>query len=342
MPSFDFLQNEYYGNSLSAYLWAGAAFAAAFGAYFVARRLARASSKPLVRALIEEVRLPELLVVAVFFAERSLDLPYRLVSVIHVVTVVVVAYRVVTLLSTAAGYAIRWGAFPEQAGPADLGAARTATVFARGVIWVCAFLFVLENFGFNVSSMVAGLGIGGIAVALAAQAVLGDLFASIAIHLDKPFVVDDFIKVGDSAGTVERIGVKTTRVRSQNGELLVYPNSSLTTARVQNFKRMSERRVLFTFSVPQDTPTATLKKLPGQIEALVKAAPLTRFDRAHLSAFRESGLEFEVAFYVQSADYNVYMDGQQAVLVGLLETLRADGIPLAEPTRNIVVEGKLA
>lgn len=210
--------------------------------------------------------------------------------------------------------------------------AHAATMAVKALIWLAAALFVLSNLGFNVTSMLAGLGIGGIAVALAAQAVLGDLFSAVAIYLDKPFVVGDSIKVADFSGTVEHIGIKTTRVRSLGGELLVYPNSALTSARIQNFRRMEERRVVIHFAVPLGTSTETLRAIPQQAAAVVNKTPDARFGRAHLFQYQEFGLQFEVVFHVLSADYARYMDVQQAVLIGLLEALRADGVALAQPT----------
>jgi len=339
---FAFLQSEHLGNPTSAYLLAGATFLAIVWGFLVVRRLAGRTRPSLASDLIDQLRAPELAVVALDLAVRNLDLPNRFEHSLHALTILVLAYRMIGLLSTVAKYGIHKTVLADPSDRANYDTAQTATLAAKGLIWAGAALFVLSNLGFNVSSMLAGLGIGGIAVAVAAQAVLGDLFSAVAIYLDKPFVVGDSIKVGDAFGTVEHIGIKTTRVRSLGGEMLVYSNSSLTSARLQNFRLMVERRVLINFNVPLDTPTETLKRLPEQIKAIVQKIPDLRFDRAHLSQFLDSGLQYEFVFHVQSADYGVFMDRQQSVLLGLLEALRADGIPLAEPTRNIVIENKAA
>ncbi|MFI5363912.1 MAG: mechanosensitive ion channel family protein [Elusimicrobiota bacterium] len=334
-----FFRQEYFDNPVSAYILAGATFLGAVWAFMVLRRVATRVRPSLASELIDQVRAHELVVVALDFAVRSLDLPTRLEHALHVVTVLVVAYRVVGLLSTIARFSIHKAVLSESSVPADVATAQTATLAVRGLIWLAAVLFTLSSLGYNVTSMLAGLGIGGIAVALAAQAVLGDLFASVAIHLDKPFVVGDMIKVADFFGTVERIGIKTTRVRSLGGEILIYPNSALTTTRIQNFRRMTERRIELHFAVPLGTPTETLKKIPTQVAAVVNRTPNLRFGRAHLSLFQESSFQYEVIFFVLSPDYAVYMDAQQDVLLGVLESLRADGIDLAQPT-TVMIPGK--
>ena len=337
-----FLHDEHYGNPMSAYLLAAATFAAAVWAFLVIRRLANRVRPSLASELIDQARAPELVIVALDFAVRSLDLPQRFEHALHVVTLLVIAWRAVGLLSTIAKYAVERTILSDPNDRANAATAQTASLAVKGLIWVATILFVLTNLGFNVSSVLTGLGIGGVAVALAAQAVLGDLFSAIAIYVDKPFIVGDQIKVGDFLGTVEHIGMKTTRVRSLSGELLVFPNSQLTTQRIQNFHRMTERRVVVTFSVPMSTEVETLRKIPGQVAAIVSKVSGLRFGRAHLAQYEDTGhLQFEVVFHVLSADYMVFMDAQQSVLLGLLEALRADGIVLAQPT-TVMIPGKPA
>jgi small-conductance mechanosensitive channel len=335
-----FLRHDYLGNPASAYLLAAVTFLAAAWAFLILRRLATRVRPSIASDLIDQVRAHEIVIVALDFAVRTLDLPSRVEHTLHVVTILVVAYRVVGLLSTFARYSIDRTIRSDRSDRANEATAQTAALAVKGVIWLAAFLVVLKLLGFNVTSMLAGLGIGGIAIALAAQAVLGDLFAAVAIYIDKPFVVGDSIKVADFSGTVERIGLKTTRVRSTGGELLVYPNSALTSARIQNFQRMEERRIVIGFSVPMGTATETLKKIPAQVAAVVNRTPNLRFGRAHLSEFQDSGFRFEVVFFVLTADYAIYMDAQQAVLLGVLEALRADGIDLAQPTTVMIPGAK--
>lgn len=337
-----FFRHEYYGNPVSAYCLASAAFLAIVGGFLALRRIVERTRPSLASDLLDQVRSWELVIVAADLATHSLDLPARLEHALHVVTVLVVAWRAIGLLSALAASAVRRTILSDPSDAENYSTAQTATWFAKAIIWIAAVMFTLSNLGYNVSSMLAGLGIGGVAVALGAQAVLGDFFAAIAIFLDKPFVAGDAIKVGDAVGTVEHIGIKTTRVRALSGELLVFPNSMIASSRIQNFKQQRERRVAFNFAVPLGTPAETLKKIPAQLKAVVEKLPDVRFDRAHLSQYQESGLQFEAVYWVESADYTLFMDRQQAVLVGLLESLRADGIALAQPTTVMIPGGPAA
>lgn len=214
--------------------------------------------------------------------------------------------------------------------------------FISVALWLGGALLLLDNFGFKISAIVTGLGIGGVAVALASQAVLGDLFSYISILFDKPFEKGDTITVGDLTGTVEEIGIKTTRLRSVTGEQLIFSNTDLTGSRVRNFKRMQERRVLFRVGVTYDTPTAVLQQLPGQLRALVESVPQTRFDRAHFVAFGPSSLDFEIVFFVLSANYNVCMDVQQAIHLAIKTQFDSLGIAFAFPTQTVYLAGASA
>jgi small-conductance mechanosensitive channel len=202
-------------------------------------------------------------------------------------------------------------------------------------VYAVIVLFALSNMGVNITAWVTGMGIGGIAIALAVQSVLGDLFASMSIVLDKPFVVGDFIIVGDKMGTVERIGIKTTRVRSLSGEQLVFANSDLLTSRIQNFKRMNERRVVFTIGVVYGTPLEKLKLIPAIITSAVKAQERARFDRSHFKGFGAFSLDFETVLYVLDREYNLYMDVQQAINLELVRRFEDEGIEFAFPTQTL-------
>jgi small-conductance mechanosensitive channel len=194
---------------------------------------------------------------------------------------------------------------------------------------------MLDNLGYNVSALLAGLGIGGIAVALALQNVLGDLFASLSITLDKPFVTGDFIIVGDLLGTVSHVGLKTTRVTSLSGEQLVFSNSDLLSSRIRNFKRMSERRVVFSFGVLYQTPVSQLEEIPAIVREIVESTDTTRFDRAHFKEFGDSAYLYEVVYYVREPDYNLYMDRQQQINLELCRRFEERGIEFAYPTRTL-------
>jgi len=203
------------------------------------------------------------------------------------------------------------------------------------VVWGIAVTFFLDNLGFKISAVIAGLGIGGVAVALAAQAVLKDLFSYFAILFDRPFETGDFIILGDYLGTIENIGIKTTRVRSLGGEQLVFSNTDLTSSRLRNYKRMQKRRVSFKLGVTYQTPTAKLKAIPDMIEKAIGNVSDTVFDRAHFFSYGDFSLVFEVVYYVLSADYNKYMDIQQSINFGIKEAFDKEKIEFAYPPQTL-------
>jgi len=205
----------------------------------------------------------------------------------------------------------------------------------RAAVWTLILLLALENLGINVTALVAGLGVGGIAVALAVQNVLGDLFASLSITLDRPFVVGDFVIVDDYMGTVEQIGVKSTRLRSLGGEQIIMANADLLNSRVRNYGRMAERRVVFSLGVTYETPRDKLKRIPAIIRDRVERQQGTRFDRSHFSRFGDFALEFETVYYVLSPDYTQYMDLQQAIYFEIHEAFEREKIEFAYPTRKL-------
>jgi small-conductance mechanosensitive channel len=220
----------------------------------------------------------------------------------------------------------------------DASSATTAAVLsflARLALWTVALLLALDNLGVDVTALVAGLGVGGIAVALALQNVLGDIFAAFSIMLDKPFRIGDFIVVDELLGTVEHIGLKTTRVRSLSGEQLVFSNADLLNSRIRNFKRMQERRVVFGFGVTYDTPADQLERIPAIVQRIVESRPLTRFDRAHFKSFGPSSLDFEVVYYVLTPDYNTRMDIQHAINLELCRQFGQLAIAFAYPTQTL-------
>ena len=208
---------------------------------------------------------------------------------------------------------------------------------AQIAVWTLVLLLALDNLGVDITALLAGLGVGGIAVALAVQNILGDLFASLSITLDRPFVVGDFIIVDDFLGSVESIGIKSVRLRSLSGEQVIMSNADLLGSRVRNYGRMMERRVVFSIHVRPDTPRETLRRIPERIRALIEAQPRTRFDRSHFASYEEFALRFETVYYVLSPDYNVYMDIQQAINLGIHEMLEAEDVAFAYPARRLIL-----
>ncbi len=205
------------------------------------------------------------------------------------------------------------------------------------IIWAAVLLVALSNLGVNITAFVASLGVGGVAIALATQNILGDLFSSLAIVLDKPFVIGDFIIVGDLAGTVEKVGLKTTRVKALTGEQLIYSNADLLSSRIRNFGRMVERRIVFKVGVTYQTPRALLQQIPVMLRTAVEAQAGVRFDRAHFMAFGDFSLDFEIVYFVLSAEYNKYMDIQQQINLSIHEQFEEAAIEFAYPTQTLVM-----
>lgn len=205
-------------------------------------------------------------------------------------------------------------------------------------IWTLVLLLTLDNLGVDITALVAGLGIGGIAVALAVQNVLGDLFASLSITLDRPFVIGDFLSVGDFLGSVEYIGIKSTRLRSLSGEQIIMPNADLLGSRVRNYGRMAERRVVFGTEICYETPIEKIERIPALIRQIVEAQNDTRFDRSHFMRHGASSLDFETVYYVLSPDYNKYMDTQQRINLTLHRELAQLGVEFAYPTQRLILD----
>ncbi len=218
---------------------------------------------------------------------------------------------------------------------AMLGSLGIIGFVVRLVIWAVVALLTLDNLGIDVTALVAGLGIGGIAVALAVQNILGDLFASLSITLDRPFLVGDFLIVDDFLGSVEYIGIKSTRLRSLGGEQIIISNANLLGSRVRNYGRMMERRVVFSVSVTYETPAEKLEKIPELIRSAVTEHEDTRFDRSHFARYSPGMLDFETVYYVLSPDYNRYMDVQQAINLRIRRGFEEMGVDLAYPTQKV-------
>lgn len=199
-------------------------------------------------------------------------------------------------------------------------------------------LVALDNLGVNIGALVAGLGIGGIAIALALQRILGDLFASLTIILDKPFVIGDFIITGTDMGTVQHIGLKSTQLKSINGERLIVPNSDLLGSRIRNYHKLPERRQVFAIGVVYGTPLEKVARIPGMIQEIIEAQPDTRFDRAHFKQYGPYSLDFEIVYWLLQGDYNFFMDTQQAVNLEIGRKFKEEGIEFAYPTQTILME----
>jgi small-conductance mechanosensitive channel len=281
---------------------------------------------------------PAAYVLVICFGLRDLHLKPALAKALMTLATVTVAVQAVRFISAILQellerhMAHRVGS---EAVEAEKKSVRGILVLIRIVLWTLGGILVLDNLGVRVSTFVAGLGIGGIAIALAAQAVLGDLFSYFVIFFDRPFQVGHSIKIGNFQGEVESIGIKTTRLRSVSGEIVVMSNKYLTDGQVQNFRMLKRRRALLTFDVDSSTPTAQLRAIPDIVKSILAQLPKTTLDRAHLHSFQESGTRYEVVFFVEVPEYGAYMDVIQEFHLRLKDALESRGIGFAVPTRII-------
>ena len=351
MEDLNVLEWVFYGNSVR--LWSIGAGAAllALATLLLARSLAsrqfgrlsgRTSSlwDDAIVVAIAAVRTPILLLFALWAGSLFLELPTRLRAAVDLFAVFGLLLQIG--IAGTAGVKAYVGLYGERNLEQDAASVMTARAIGFLIsiaLWIIIFLVVLDNFGVDVTALVAGLGIGGIAIALAVQKILGDLFASLSIVLDKPFVVGDFILVGDFLGTVENVGLKTTRIRSLSGEQLVFSNSDLLESRIRNFKRMYERRVVFHFGVEYQTPPEKLEWIPIAVREIIESLPDLRFDRAHFKEYGDSSLNFEVVYYVLVSDFNTYMDRHQAINLAIYRAFEDREIAFAFPTRTLHLVG---
>ena len=297
----------------------------------------------LVVALIQRTRLFFILFIAFSGVLQTLELP----APARRFSALVAAFALLAQLgiwgSTVIRFAIsRWIAQRGAAEPESIALVQAAGLLGRLLLWTVLLLVALQNLGLQITALITGLGIGGIAVALAVQNILGDLLASLSIVLDKPFVVGDFIVIDDQAGTVEHIGLKTTRIRSLGGEQIIVSNADLLSTRVRNFKRMFERRVVFAIGVTYDTPPEKVEAIPRMIREIIQAQSPVRFDRSHFKEYGDSSLNFETVYWVLSSDYNVYMNVHQAINLAVLRRFQHEAIEFAFPTRTVHVQGRLS
>ena len=280
-----------------------------------------------------------LLVPAVYAGARALALPAEMSSLLRTGSrVSLIAQAALWSAAVVDFFLRRYRRRRVESDPAAITTILAFRLAALSAVWCVAALVALDNLGIDITALVTGLGIGGVAIALATQNILGDLFASLSIVLDKPFVVGDFIRSGEHLGVVEQIGLKTTRVRSLSGEQLVFSNNDLLQSRIRNYRRMDERRVLFRLGVTYQTPAALLARIAPMVREIIEASAEVRMDRAHFAAFGDSSYDFEFVYYVLSADYNVYMDVQQAINLAIVHVFEKEGIELAYPTRTLFLQ----
>ena len=286
---------------------------------------------------IEKSLVPILYFGALYIALHTLALSAEFKSGLRIAAVVLFTLLAVKAATSAVNFGLR--SYLKKTGDLERGERQIKGIrgLANFVIWVIALIFLLDNLGVKISAAVAGLGIGGVAVALAAQAILGDLFSYFVIFFDKPFEVGDFIVIGEKMGAVEQIGIKTTRIRAIGGELLVFSNTDLTNSRVHNFKKMERRRVVFKLGVIYQTTAEQLKAIPKMVKDIIDNQQDATYDRGHFASYGDFSLNFEFVYYVIGADYTKYMDIQQAINLAIFEAFEKAKIEFAFPTQTLFV-----
>jgi small-conductance mechanosensitive channel len=342
----DILQQTFLSNRISSYLISLSIFVAGVITIQIfktivltrlkkwAERTATRLDDLLIR-LIDKKLLPIVYLGLIYISIQWLTLNQSLEKVIEAAGLILVTIFAVRLLLTVAIYALEtyWEKKEEDA--SRRLTLRLIHTILRIIVWGFAVIIILDNFGVKITTLIAGLGIGGVAIALAAQVILKDLFSYFIIFFDKPFEIGDFIIVGDYLGVVEHVGIKTTRLSSLGGEQIIFSNTDLTDSRVRNYKRMAKRRVVFNLGVTYQTTSEQLKEIPVIVSTIIKNVKDTIFDRAHFLSYGDFSLLYEVVYYVIGSDYNKYMDIQQAINFEIKEAFEKRGIEFAYPTQTL-------
>lgn len=336
------------GNTVQQYLFSVGVFLAAWIVLYIFRviivhRLEALSKKTktdvddVIIAIIKQIGWPFYFFLSLAAGLQFIEQPELLKMISINVALVVIAYYGVKSLMGFIDYAT--DKVIERQKKAGNGQDRTVVdllnKIAKGTLWVVAILAILSNLGYNISALMAGLGVGGLAIAFALQNVLADIFASFSIYFDKPFKVGDFIIVGTDAGTVEKIGIKSTRIRAPQGEEMVISNKELTEARVRNFKKLEKRRIIMTIGVTYETPAKKIKKIPEIIKKIFDKIEMVDLNRVHFKEFADSSLNFEIVYFLNSKEYIDHMDRKQEINFAILDAFSKEKIDMAYPTRTI-------
>ena len=349
------LQNIYYQNTVQDYLIALGIIIAGLLAVRVFKNVVTTHLKNLsartetnaddyVIESINRFGIPILYFIVAYIGVRYLTLTDQVENVLRVAATVVITFFAIRFIATTILLLLKSYVRRKGGGDEQIKQLRGIMLIVNVLIWSAGLLFLFDNLGYDVTTMIAGLGVGGIAIALAAQNILGDLFNYFVIFFDRPFEIGDFIIVDDKMGSVEYIGIKTTRLKSLSGEQLVFANSDLTGSRIHNYKRMERRRIVFKLGVVYQTPLEKVKQIPDVLRKAVEAQndpeEVLLFDRAHFASYGESSLNFEVVYNVLSGDYAKYMDVQQAINFRIYEAFEQMGVAFAYPTRTLYMAGQ--
>ena len=346
------LSDLFFGNSLEIWIYAILVFLCVllflrFFKFILVKWLASLAKKTknhlddLIVDVIQSIGWPVYIIFALYLGMNRLTVPDIsgdiLKYIVLVLTIFYATKMVIAVVQWFSGEIVKKRE-AEAGGKIDPSMIRFLTNFVKAILWVVASLLFLQNIGIEVTSLIAGLGIGGIAIAFALQNVLGDIFASISIFFDKPFEVGDYIVIGADSGTVEHIGIRSTRIKALKGNELVVSNRELTSERINNYKKMEKRRASFSFGITYNTPTTKMEKIPGIITDIIKNVKHADLDRVHFKEFGDSSLNYEVVFYTNKGAYSVYMDTQQEINLAIKKVFEKEKIEFAFPTQTIYLE----
>lgn len=287
--------------------------------------------------IIHKFVIPLLYVGSIYLGLKYLTFPDYITKIVNIVTLSLVTIFVIRIVISLLEYFLRNYWLKNESMEAVSGTIKVLLPAIRIVVWVIGVVFLLSNLGFDISAMIAGLGISGVAIALASQAIFKDIFNYFVILFDKPFVAGDYVVVGDFMGTIEHIGLKSTRITSLSGEQIIMSNSDMAESRMRNYKRMATRRISFKIGVTYETGLDKLKEIPQLIEQIISSVENAKFDRSHFSQYGDFSLNFEIVYYVLSRDYAMYMDVQQEINYKLKDEFDRRGIEFAYPTQTLFV-----
>ena len=284
---------------------------------------------------VEKSVIPLLYLGAFHVSLNTLTVTPKVESIVHVASLIYITFFILRIITAVVRKFVFSFIKSTENSETKEKQAKGLLIILNSVIWILGIIFIIDNLGYNVTTLITGLGIGGIAIALAAQTILGDLFSYFVIFFDKPFEIGDFIIVDNNSGTVEYVGIKTTRIRTLSGEQLICSNTYLTNAQVHNYKRMEQRRIVFNLGVTYQTETEKVKAIPEKVQEIIESKQEVVYDRGHFSGFGNFSLDFEFVYYVLSADYNVFMDKQQEIYFDILSRFEAEKIEFAYPTQTV-------
>lgn len=288
----------------------------------------------------EQFLIPVIYFSIIYWGIKTLDLSIRVHNIVEVAFIVFVTYFTIRLVSSILLLLLRSYVMKQENGQEKVKQIGGLMLIVNILIWTIGLVFLLDNLGYNITAIITGLGIGGIAIALAAQNILSDLFNYFVIFFDRPFEIGDYLVIDDKSGTVDFIGIKTTRIRSLTGEQLVFSNADLSDSRIHNYKKMQRRRIVFSVGTTYEASPEILREIPVVLEEIVKTSERVDFDRAHLKTFGDSSIDYEVVYHVNSADFNVYMDVQQEFNFLIYERFADMGIEMAFPSRTLYVRNE--